>query len=277
MTIEDDFRVPNVDSLSIRERMTRRTPEEQEKIFNRIPLEYLQYDWYLNRRPDQTPPTDPYWDTWVLSAGRGAGKTRAGAEWVRECVRTPDTRVILMGRTQSDVRSSMTEGESGILSIYPADDPERPVYKPSLNRLEWPNGSKAFIMSADNAYRLRGLQAHYAWADEVGQWPSTWFDEYEGAETEEGDADPFDLLRMGVRLGQHPRIVVTTTPNVDSGTLKRIDTDMRIYPDRVRLNTMSLHANALHLSPYFLNMVVSRYQDSGMYEAEVQGRWPWPY
>jgi hypothetical protein len=154
----------------------------------------FQYDWRYRARPEQLPP-DGSWRVWLLMAGRGFGKTRCGAEWVRAEVKAGRRRIALVGPTAADARNVMVEGESGILAISP--DPERPLYEPSKRRLSWPNGAIATTYSADEPERLRGPQHDAAWCDELGAWryPEAW-----------------DMLMFGMRLGVDPRTVVTTTP-----------------------------------------------------------------
>jgi phage terminase large subunit-like protein len=133
---------------------------------------------------------------WLLLAGRGFGKTRAGAEFVRATVTAGLARhVALVAPTALDARAVMVEGESGLLSIGPPG--ERPDYEPSLHRLTWPNGAVATVFSADEPNRLRGPQHDLAWCDELAAWryPAAW-----------------DMLMFGLRLGQDPRAIVTTTP-----------------------------------------------------------------
>ena len=154
----------------------------------------FQYDWRYRARPEQLPP-DGSWRVWLLMAGRGFGKTRCGAEWVRAQVKAGRRRIALVGPPAADARNVMVEGESGILAISP--DPERPLYEPSKRRLTWPNGAIATTYSADEPERLRGPQHDAAWCDELGAWryPEAW-----------------DMLMFGMRLGVDPRTVVTTTP-----------------------------------------------------------------
>ena len=146
-------------------------------------------------RPDQLPPLGA-WQRWLILAGRGWGKTRTGAEWVRDrALRDPGCRVALVARTAADVRDVIVEGESGILAVHAPS--ERPTWEPSRRRLTWPNGSMATTYSADVPDQLRGPQHHYAWADELASWerPDTW-----------------DQMVFGLRLGAAPQVVVTTTP-----------------------------------------------------------------
>ena len=141
------------------------------------------------------------WHIWVFLGGRGAGKTRAGAEWVRRQVREGVRRVALVAPTFSDVREVMIEGASGLRQIGPAD--ERPVYESSRHRLVWPNGAEAWGFSAGDADGLRGPQFEIAWCDEFAAW-----DDPQRA---------LDTLRMGVRLGEAPRIVRWLSRNRPTG------------------------------------------------------------
>src|SRR5512133_229890 len=160
--------------------------------------EALLFDWRgLWARPDQLAPTDDEWTTWLILSGRGWGKTRSGVEWVIETASgNPGWRIALVARTAADVRDTMVEGESGILACSPPGF--SPVYEPSKRRLTWPNGAMATTFSGEEPAALRGPQHHAAWADEVASWQYA--------------QDTWDMLLFGLRLGQHPRVVITTTP-----------------------------------------------------------------
>jgi len=121
----------------------------------------LESDWRYRARPEQLPPAGS-WRIWLLMAGRGFGKTRCGAEWVRAEVKAGRRRIALVGPTAADARNVMVEGASGILAISPG--PERPLYEPSKRRLTWPNGAIATTYSADEPERLRGPQHDAAWS-----------------------------------------------------------------------------------------------------------------
>ncbi len=156
-------------------------------------------DWRFWGRPDQHEPSGN-WRTWLILAGRGWGKTRTGAETVRRWATSGRFgRIALVARTAADVRDVIVEGESGILAVH--DDGERPVWKASMRRLEWPNGAIATTYSADEPDQLRGPQSDAAWCDELAAWryPDAW-----------------DQLSFGLRLptktGESNRVVVTTTP-----------------------------------------------------------------
>src|SRR5436305_8819458 len=136
--------------------------------------EYLENKWEFQGRHSQKPPPGD-WRVWLLLAGRGFGKTRAGAEYIRAIVRAKKARrIALVGPTALDARSVLVEGESGLLSIGPPF--ERPRYEPSLHRLSWSNGAVATLFSADEPNRLRGPQHDLAWCDELAAWryPAAW-------------------------------------------------------------------------------------------------------
>ena len=152
-------------------------------------------DWRFWGRPYQHEPAGA-WRTWLILAGRGWGKTRTGAETVRAWATSGRYgRIALVARTAADVRDVIVEGESGLLAIH--RDDERPVWKASQRRLDWPNGAIATTYSAEEPDQLRGPQSDAAWCDELAAWryPETW-----------------DQLQFGLRLGDAPRVIVTTTP-----------------------------------------------------------------
>jgi phage terminase large subunit-like protein len=154
----------------------------------------LARDWYMQRRQKQLWPGGR-WSSWLLLAGRGFGKTRSGAEWVKAWVEEARARrIALVGPTAADTRDVMVEGESGILAVSRREF--RPVFERSKRRLVWPNGARAYLYSADRPDRLRGPQHDAAWCDELAAW------RYEAA---------WHNLLLGLRLGG-PRCVITTTP-----------------------------------------------------------------
>ena len=160
----------------------------------------LRHHWELWARRDQLPPPGD-WSAWLVCAGRGFGKTRAGAEWVREIAkRDPRARIALVGASLAEARAVMVEGESGILACSP---PHRcPVYEPSLRRLTWPNGALATLYSAAEPESLRGPQHTHAWCDEIAKWDMAG----------ERATRAWDNLALGLRLGERPRALATTTP-----------------------------------------------------------------
>jgi len=157
----------------------------------------LENDWQARARSEQRLPSGDWWTVWLYLAGRGAGKTRAGAEAVREWIEGGRCgRVALIAPTQGDARDVLVEGESGLLAIAPNSN--RPSYEPSKRRLTWPNGAIATMYSAEESERLRGPQHDGLWADELGAW--------------KGAQSVWDMAMFGLRLGKRPRAIVTTTP-----------------------------------------------------------------
>ena len=156
---------------SVAERLAALPREERNALVDKLtPAEQaaLLYDWrdFLGR-PEQIAP-DGDWDIWLILSGRGWGKTRTGAEWVKECVAKGYKRIALIGETAADARDVMVEGVSGILSVYP--EGERPLYEPSKRRLTWPNGAVATTFNATEPDQLRGPQFDLAWCDELAKW-----------------------------------------------------------------------------------------------------------
>lgn len=184
-------------------RLLRADPADRRKMLARMPEahqeEFLTH-WTLWAREQQSPPSGD-WRTWLIMAGRGFGKTRAGAEWVRAIAEAePDARIALVAASLGEGRAVMVEGESGLLSVCPPR--RRPQFEPSLRRLTWPNGALATLYSAGEPESLRGPQHSHAWCDEIAKWDNA-----------SGRAmSAWDNLLLGMRLGEHPRIVATTTP-----------------------------------------------------------------
>jgi phage terminase large subunit-like protein len=156
----------------------------------------LETGWPSLARPSPLPPPGD-WTIWLILAGPGFGKTRAGAEWVRQNVESGAAKsVAIIGATAADTRDVCIEGSSGLLSICP--DWNRPTYEPSKRRLTWPNGATATMYSAEEADRLRGANHFLAWCDELASWSNQQY--------------TFDMLMMTLRVGGHPRCLISTTP-----------------------------------------------------------------
>jgi len=206
----------------------------------------LAWCWPAHARPDQLPPRGP-WSTWLIKAGRGWGKTRVGAEWVRS-VAKPGARIALIGPTAADVRDVMIEGESGILAI--CEPWNRPIYEPSKRRLTWKNGAMATAYSAEEPDRLRGPQHTHAWCDEVAAW---------------GDPDTWDMAMMGLRLGTRPRVVATTTPRMVP-LMRTIQASPGVIVTRGK--TLD---NAANLAPSFLSGLMARYEGTRLGRQELEG------
>lgn len=152
------------------------------------------YNWRNWARPNQLEPEEAY-SIWLILAGRGYGKSRAGAEWIKQKVYEGHDRIALVGATAADVRDVMIEGESGLLNVFPPS--QRPEYQPSKRRVIFRNGCVAYTYSAEEPNRLRGPQHSVAWGDEIAAWKYP---------------DTFDQLMFTLRLGNAPKAMFTTTP-----------------------------------------------------------------
>jgi phage terminase large subunit-like protein len=206
--------------------------------------------------PPRRAPNGEPWTAWLLLGGRGAGKTRAGAEWVRAMVHSTQPfanrkhmRIALVGETEHDVREVMIEGVSGLRHIHHRS--QRPVWLPSRRRLEWPNGAVAQVFSAEDPEQLRGPQFEAAWCDELAKW-------------RHADAT-FDMLQFGLRLGDRPRQVITTTPR-PIPLLRRL-----LAAPRTAVTRAGTAANAYHLSPVFFSTIVDRYAGTRLGRQELEG------
>jgi phage terminase large subunit-like protein len=138
---------------------------EQDELFTEV----FHGFWHLFGLGHQRPPPED-WTTWLLLGGRGAGKTRAGAEWVRHLALTEPKQspIALIGETEHDAREVMVEGVSGLLSVHESFN--RPTWIPSRRRLQWQNGAVAQVFSAEDPESLRGPQFAAAWCDELAKW-----------------------------------------------------------------------------------------------------------
>jgi phage terminase large subunit-like protein len=206
----------------------------------------LEYDWGFWGRPNQIAPEGD-WTFWMLLAGRGFGKTRCGAEWVR---REKDVagRIALVAPTAADARDVMIEGPAGLLASSPPWD--RPIYEPSNRRVVWDNGAVATTFSAEEPERLRGPQHHAFWADELGAWKyaeATW-----------------DMLMFGFRLGDCPRGVITTTPRPI-----QVVRDLLKNPACI-VTRGSTYDNKVNLAKAFYATVVGKYEGTRLGRQELQ-------
>lgn len=207
----------------------------------------LAWSWRQTARPSQLLPGGD-WTYWLIMAGRGFGKTRTGAETAREWVKRGFRFVNLIGATADDARDIMVQGESGILACCPPW--ERPEYKPSQRKLVWPNGAESLIFTADEPERLRGKQHEKLWADEVGAWRY---------------ADAWDQAKFGLRLGNNPQAVITTTPRPT-----RLVREIMADPAAVitRGNTAE---NRENLAPSFFDAILRRYEGTRLGRQEING------
>jgi phage terminase large subunit-like protein len=216
----------------------------------------LLHDWRFVARSNQIAPGGDDWLVWLVLAGRGFGKTRCGAEWTREQVKAGAMRIHLVAPTASDARDVMVEGESGLLSVCWAGDKTisgdplgRPSYEPSKRRLTWANGAMATLFSAEEPERLRGPQAEVMWADELAAWRFL--------------SDTWDMAMFGLRLGDHPRVCITTTPK-PLRVLREIAKDARTVVTRG-----STFDNAGNLAPTFLKAIKDKYDGTRLGRQEL--------
>jgi predicted phage terminase large subunit-like protein len=204
------------------------------------------YRWETWARPSQLePPGD--WRFWLLLTGRGWGKTRTCAEWIRKRIDAGAERVTLVGRTAADVRDIMVEGESGLLSVFP--NWQRPRYEPSNRRIVFHTGAEAALRSADEPDQLRGLQHEFAWCDELAAWSYP--------------DDAFDNMVAGLRLGPSPRCVIGTTPR-PIPLVKRL-----VGQPDVVLTRGATHENLDNLPA--LEATIHRYEGTAFARQELYG------
>lgn len=213
----------------------------------------LRYHWEVLARPEQLRPDGP-WRFWMAQAGRGFGKTRLGAETVRLWAKeNPGCRIGLVAETPAQGRDVMVCGESGLLAVCPPK--ERPIYEPSKRLLTWPlvsgQPTTAHVHSAHNFDELRGPQFNFAWLDELAKWRYA--------------SDAFDQLNLGLRLGRHPRCVITTTPR-NISIIRKLRADARCVV--VRGSTFD---NADNLPVDTLEDFKSRYEGTRLGRQELGG------
>src|ERR1700689_1266097 len=211
------------------------TPRECAQLF---------HDWTFWARPEQAPP-DGDWIIWLILAGRGAGKTRAGAEAVRNWVQTYPI-VNLIGATIADTRDIMVRGESGILACCRHD--ERPRFLAADLRLEWPNGAVSALFSAEEPDRLRGKQHMKLWCDELAAWRQP---------------DAFDQALLGLRLGGKPPAVITTPPRPT-----KIIKPLSAGKDTI-VTRGSTFDNKAHLARAFFERITARYNGRSIGRQEL--------
>ena len=217
-------------------------------------MEEADHDWNTLGRDDQKPPPDHWrWTTWLVMGGRGAGKTRTGAEWVRRIValfaQGYRARIALVAESYADAREVMIEGPSGIRAVEKRCD--RPDYIASRRMLQWPSGAEAYCFSAEDPEGLRGFQFDAAWADEVCKWrypEETWSN-----------------LQLALRVGANPRQTVTTTPR-PMALLKRL-----MKGETTVLTQASSFENKENLSEAFFTEVVAVYAGTKLARQELHG------
>ena len=235
------------------ERLRNASPEEQWRIIKSMtPLDLAALDaWFeLWAHSNQLPPGSDGWRVWLLMAGRGFGKTRAGSEWVHGlAMARPGCRIALVGATIHDARSIMVEGVSGLLTVA-KNHGHRLAWEPSLGRLRWPNGSEAQTFSGDNADGLRGPEHDFVWADEIAKW----------RQAEEAWVN----LQMGLRRGPRARALVTTTP-------RPMELLKRIMADEWTVTTRGRTSDNINLDEKTIEVLTATYGGSRIGRQELDG------
>ena len=234
-------------------RLANASPEERKRIIAGItPHDLLILDAHFETwaQDGQLPPIGEGWRVWLMMAGRGFGKTRAGAEWIHHlgCGRKP-LRIALVAANMAEARAIMVEGVSGILSVAGRNQP-RVSWEPSLNRLHWRGGSEAKLFSGDNPDGLRGAEHDFAWCDELAKWREA--------------TAAWDNLQMGLRRGPRPRALVTTTP-------KPMALLERIRADPWTVATGGKTSDNINLEPKFLEVMAKTYGGTRIGAQELDG------
>lgn len=226
------------------------TPAEIEEYFR---------DWRIWAHDYQLPPeTD--WDTWLFLAGRGSGKTRSAVEYIIDAVKDGwAQRIAIVGQGEDDVRNVMVEGESGFLQCSPSGF--KPTFSPSAGggRVIWPNGCTAYIYSIADTEALRGPQFHLGWCDEPMAAPRVLRER------------ALDNLEFCLRLGVHPRLILTTTPKKDPW-LRQMEKDAKDPEKKIHIARATTHDNALNLAANFLRKIDRKYGGTRIGKQEIDGK-----
>lgn len=244
---------------SVAERLASLPPEDRAKAIAALSneeAEAILHDWrgFLGRPEQMAPGGD--WDIWLALAGRGWGKTRTGAEWVREEVEAGRaSRIALVAETAADARDVMV---AELLRIFPAD--QRPDYAKSNRCVTFHNGAKAYTYNATEPDQLRGPQHDLAWSDEICKWRYA--------------RETWDMLQFGLRLGKHPRQMVTTTPR----PIELLKAIVAGQEGKVSITRGRTFDNKANLAKSFLERIENRYAGTRLgrqeLEAEILGDTP---
>lgn len=254
--------------------ITRDTCEEDPRLWAKVKsklssvdLKILLKDWYFLARDEQLPPAQKIdgvdWETWFYCAGRGGGKTRSGAEWTREKIKQGLPIGHLIAPTAAAARDVLIEGESGMMSVCQKSDVTydgkplgRPLFEPSKKRLTWQNGAKVLYFSAEEPESLRGPQCYFLWGDEVVAWdyPEAW-----------------DMALFGLRLGQHPQSMITSTPKSKKIIRKYYKEGLDQDNAKVVMTIGKSERNAKNLAPGVIERLREAYAGTSMERSELDG------
>ena len=229
-----------------------RSPEAQRAwLLAMLPEDLLRFDAMFETwaARGQLEPCAGGWSTWLMMAGRGFGKTRAGAEWVHQLATGGKRRIALVAASIDEARAVMIEGKSGLLGVGRRCG-GRLKWEPSLGRLRWPNGSEAMLYSGDHADGLRGPEHHFAWCDELAKW-------------RQADA-AWANMQMGLRLGIRPRALVTTTPRV-------MPLLTRLRGDPWTIETGGRMGENISLPEKFIEVMMATYGGTRLGRQELDG------
>ncbi|HYW17243.1 MAG TPA: terminase family protein [Allosphingosinicella sp.] len=226
-------------------------PDDLRRFVERLPTPVrrrMMETWEWQAHGGQEEPGGD-WRVWLLMAGRGFGKTRAGAEWVSARAREkPGARIALVGATREDVAKVMIEGRSGLLRV--ARTGEAPLWVPSRGVVYFESGAEGHVYSAEAGEALRGPEHDWAWCDEIAKW--------------ERGAAAWDNLQLGLRVGERPRVLVTTTPR-PLALLRGIEADPATSVTRGRM------LDNLHLPEAAVAEAYRRYGGSRLGRQELEG------
>jgi len=238
------------DPAELRRRLEDLTATERARLLASLSeddVRQVHADWPIWGHTGQQPPFEN-WRTWVIMAGRGFGKTRAGAEWVRRVAAAhPGAKIALVAASMAEARALMVDGESGLLEI--AGD-QITVFHATRDKLVFESGAEAMLFSGASPERLRGFQHHFAWCDELAKWKRP--------------GETWDMLQLGLRLGANPRALVTTTPR--PGPVLR-----RIMEARGAVVTGGPTRANPHLPNAFLEAMTDQYAGTRLGRQELDG------
>lgn len=248
-------------SQSLAEQVALLPEAEREAILADLDPEQLQWDSRFWLRPEQIEPIDDY-RVWLVLAGRGFGKTRAGSEWMREKAKYTKYGRLRMGivaKTAADVRDTVVEGLSGILAVHP--ESERPIYEPSKRLLTWPNGNEALLFSSESPDQLRGPSLHYLWGDEFAAWSTI---------PDSSGLTAFDNAMFATREGNNPQLMLTTTPKKVS-SVKKLLADAEEPTKRIVITRGKTSDNSGNLDKSYLDDMYGKYAGTKLMQQELEG------
>ena len=210
-------------------------------------LRFLLYDWGSWARPEQMVPTHRPWANWLIKAGRGFGKTRTGSETLRQWIKEGYRQCNIIVRTVGDIEKVLVKSKASVLNVCPPE--ERPIWTANKRLFSWPNGATSFVFTAEEPDSLRGPECEKLWCDEIASWRY--------------DVDTWDMAQLGLRLGDNPQAVLTTTPRPT-----KLIRDLMQDSNTVVTNG-STYDNRSNLSARFLDVITKRYEGTRLGRQEI--------